>query len=91
MLLAQKANPIEHLSRAAASFFEAHPEVGVLTLELVDSLGTCPGCAGRAFERFHSGFGLKGAPAKGCQLVAKMLDESLEVREGGFRLRQFVV
>ncbi len=82
MLLAQKTDAIEHLPGAAAGFFEAHPQVGVLALELVDSLGACPGNAGRALECLHSRFCVQGAPAKRRQLVAEMLDESLEVREG---------
>jgi hypothetical protein len=91
VLLAKEANPVEHLSRATARFFETDLEVGVLALELLDSLGTGARGGGRRLERLHSRFSMKCAPAKRRQLVTEVTDELVEVGESFFELSLFVV
>jgi hypothetical protein len=91
VLLAKESNPVEHLPRATTRFLETDLEVGVLALELLDSLRTCARGAGRRLERFHSRFCVKSAPAERRELVTKVTDELVEVGERFFQLSLFVV
>jgi hypothetical protein len=75
VLLAKKANPVEHLTGSATSFLEAKLEVRVLALELLDPLGTGARRARRRFEGFHSGLGVDRTPPKGRELVTEVTDE----------------
>jgi hypothetical protein len=91
VLLAEKANPIEHLTCSPARGLETHFQARIFALELFDSLGTGPRRSRRALERFHSGLGLQCSSAEGSKLISEVMNQGLEVRECGLRFRQFVV
>ncbi len=91
MLLAEKANPFQHLTRSPARGLEPHFQARVFALELFDSLGACPRCARRALKRFHSRLCLQRSPPESSKLIAEVMNQGLEVRECGLRFRQFVV
>ena len=79
MLLPEEANPVEHLTGSRAGSLESFPELGVLTLELFNSLGSHLAAPTRSLDCLHPGFGLQSATAKAGQLVAKMADELLKL------------
>lgn len=90
MLLPEKANAIEHLSRPRARCLEAPLEVGVFLFELVHSLRIHARPTRRRVESLHPRLGLKGAAAERRQLVAEMPNQLLKLPEG-FYVTTFAV
>jgi hypothetical protein len=90
MLLAKKANTVEHLPRSRARGFEALFQVRVFPFQTLHTLGIHPCAAGRGFELLHTSFSLKRATPESCELVSEMMDELLKLLEC-LNLRTFVV
>jgi hypothetical protein len=86
VLLSEKSDAVDHLLGSRAGSLETRGETGIFALEKLHSL--------RGNDTLHSGrlqaleprLGLQRAPAKGSELVAKMLDELLQLtKRGSFR------
>jgi hypothetical protein len=90
MLLAKKAHPFEHLTGALSRDVETLPEVGILFLELVETLGTHVSLARCAVDCLDTRFCLKRTTPEVCKLLTEMPDELLELVEG-FDVRTFAV
>jgi hypothetical protein len=81
MLLAEKANPLENLSRPLSGDIEPFLEIGILMLELLDFLRAQAGGTRSTFDCLHSRFCLKRATPERRQLVTEMPNELLELLE----------
>lgn len=90
MLLAEKTNTLENLSRPLSGDIESFLEIGILVLELLDFLGAQARTTGGALDGFHSRFRLKCATPERRQLVTEMPHELLELLER-FDVRTFAV
>jgi hypothetical protein len=86
VLLSEESDPVDHLLGAGAGGLETSGEAGVLALEKLHALRRHDPFDAGDLEAFEARFGLKRAPPEGCQLVAEMLDELLQLTErGSFR------
>ena len=81
MLLAKESDPVQNLASPGASRLQSLPQIGILALEPLDSFRRDFRAAARSFNCLHPRFRLQGAPAEGCQLVAKMTNELLKLVE----------
>jgi hypothetical protein len=81
VLLAEKANPLENLSRPLSGDLESFLEIGILMLELLDFLRAHARPTGCGFTCLKPRFRLKRATPEGRQLVAEMPNELLELLE----------
>jgi hypothetical protein len=90
MLLSEKTNPLENLSRPLSGDIESFLEIGVLMLELLDFLRAQARTTRGALDGFHSRFRLKRASPHRRQLVTEMPNELLELLER-FDVRTFAV
>ena len=81
MLLPEEAHPVQNLAGSGTGHLQSLPKFGVLTLEPFDSFRRHLAAPARSFNRLHPGFCLKSAPAKACQLIAKVPNELLEFIE----------
>ena len=83
MLLPEESDAIDHLLSSFACSSESLGEASVLPLEELDALRRDDSLHSRRLETLQPRFRLKRATSKGCQLVAKMFDELLQLRKGG--------
>lgn len=90
MLLAEKTNTVEDLTRARAGGVETLFQIRVLPLQPLDTLRVDPRSARRRLELLHPGFGLKCTTSERRELVAQVTDELLELLEC-LELRTFAV
>ncbi len=91
MLLPKESDALEHLTGPRAGFFQSYFEARILPLEFFDALGTGPRRARGSLQSLHPRLRMQRSAPKGRQLVAKMADELVEVRERRFELSLFVV
>lgn len=90
MLLAEETNPVQNLASAGARSLETFPEVGILALEHVETLGRHLGGPGRGVDRLYSRLCLEGAPPETGELIPQVPHELLQLIECSF-VRTFAV
>jgi hypothetical protein len=83
VLLAEEANPVDHLLSAIARRFEAGVETSVLALQELYPLGRDHAFDSRRLETLEACLRLQRPPSKGRQLVTEMLHQLIQLREGG--------
>jgi hypothetical protein len=84
MLLPQESNAVDHLLRSGTRGIEAVGEPRVLFLEELNTLGGHHSLYARRLQAFDARLGLQSTAAEGCELVTKMLDQHLQLRERGY-------
>ena len=90
MLLSEEPDAIDHLLSSRTGSLESTVETGILFLEELDALGRHNALNSGDFQALESSFCLEGAAPKRSELVAQMLDQLLQLREGG-PLRSYAV
>jgi hypothetical protein len=90
VLLSQEANAVEHLACASAGFVQAGAKLRILALELFHPFGTARSRR-RCFERFYSRFCFESAGTEGCEFVAKVTHQPVEIGKRRLELSLFVV
>jgi hypothetical protein len=83
MLLSEKADAVDHLLGSRAGCLEAVVESGILLLKELDALRRDDTFRAGDLEALETSLGLEGAAAERGELVTEMLDELLQLREGG--------
>ena len=81
MLLAEKPNAVNHLLSALTRRRQSFREAGVLALQELDAFRRHDALDASRLQGLEARLGLERASTKGCQLVAEMLDELLELCE----------
>jgi hypothetical protein len=84
VLLSEKPHTVDHLLGAGSRGLETGIETRVLALEELNSLRRHDTFHTGCFETLETRFRLKRSAAKGRELVTEMLDELLQLREGGY-------
>jgi hypothetical protein len=90
MLLAKETDTLENLARTLPRHVEPLPEVGILLLQLVETLGTHVSLARRAIDCLDPRFRLKRTTPEVRKLFTEMPDELLQLVES-FDVRTFAV
>lgn len=81
MLLPEESHPVENLLRARSCRLEALLQLRVLDFQPLDAFGVDPAPAGSRLERLYTTLGLERATTERCELVAKVTNELLKLRE----------
>ncbi len=86
MLLAQKANAVDHLLGSRSRGIQPARESGVLSLKKLNALGGHDALHSRGLEALDARLRLHSTAAKRGELVTEVLHQLLQLRErGSFR------